>query len=54
MTTPKTVLYVPVTIRTNLLAVTHVVKFLPNTNRTGTDPKPISVVVVDKLILGQV
>jgi hypothetical protein len=49
MTTPKAVRYVPLTIRTNSLAIAHVVKFLPNTTRAGFDPKPIYVVVfIDK------
>jgi hypothetical protein len=45
MTTPKAVPDVPVAIRTNSLAVTHVVKFLPGTTRAGFDHTAIYLVV---------
>jgi hypothetical protein len=45
MTTPKAFRDVPVKIRTNALSVTHMVKFIPNTTRTGFDHKQIYLVV---------
>jgi hypothetical protein len=44
MTTPKAVRYLPVMI-TNSLAVTLVVKLLPETMRAGFHPNPICVAI---------
>jgi hypothetical protein len=46
MTTSKAVYDVRVTIRTNSLAVPHVVKFLPKTTGAGFDPKLTCIVVI--------